>query len=378
MRMETRIALANAKYYKRKNILTGIAVFLSTLLLFLVPAVGYDIVKCNFAVINELYPNWHAMFGKVDGETVKKLSVHHLINRFGLRSDAGYIAVQDADISMVYLDAESFDMYHLKLSEGRLPEAENEIVVSEGILDCLFQSGKVGDTITVPYQIYRDGGLDYIQKKDFVICGLFADTEENAKQKRYTALISKSFLESEIPSGQISYYFLFQLYAKGNVTTYQLKAEIDMLAKQFDIPEQSIRINDDFLMANYLDPAFVTGVIAMIFIIVVAGIITIYSIYYVSMGERVQEFGKIKAIGATQAQLRRSVMLEGFIVAGLAIPLGLLTGTVLTKPLSLMIRNIRNLNGEMLLRTILLLKSLRIKSYRLTALVQWNAIRQPI
>ena len=35
-------------------------------------------------------------------------------------------------------------------------------------------------------------------------------------------------------------------------------------------------------------------------IIVAAGIITIYSIYYVSMGDRVQEYGKIKAIGATK------------------------------------------------------------------------------
>ena len=66
-------------------------------------------------------------------------------------------------------------------------------------------------------------------------------------------------------------------------------------------------------------------------IIVAAGVITIYSIYYVTMGERVQEFGKIKAIGATQMQLRRIVLLEGLFVAGIAIPLGLLVGTILTK-----------------------------------------------
>ena len=58
-------------------------------------------------------------------------------------------------------------------------------------------------------------------------------------------------------------------------------------------------------------------------IIVAAGIITIYSIYYVSMGDRVQEYGKIKAIGATKGQLKRIVLLEGFPVAGVAAPLGL-------------------------------------------------------
>lgn len=237
MRMETRIALANTKYNKRKNILTGIAVFLSTLLLFLVPTVGYDMVKAEFAVINELYPNWHAMFRNVTEERIEKLSVHHSVERFGLRGDAGYMADGDAEIAMIYLDQESFDMYNLKLTEGRLPETENEIVVSEGILKELSLSGKIGDTITVSYQIYRDGGLDYIQKKDFTICGFLPDTEENAKQKRYAALISKSFLESEIPSEQVSYYFLFRVQAKENATTYQLESEINRLAQQFDIPQ---------------------------------------------------------------------------------------------------------------------------------------------
>lgn len=51
-----RIAAANMKYHKSKNILTGIAVFLTTLLLFIVPAVGYDAISGQQAVINELYP----------------------------------------------------------------------------------------------------------------------------------------------------------------------------------------------------------------------------------------------------------------------------------------------------------------------------------
>ena len=85
------------------------------------------------------------------------------------------------------------------------------------------------------------------------------------------------------------------------------------------------------MWANYVDPTFVPAIVMIMLIIVVAGVITIYSIYYVSMGERVQEFGKIKAIGATRNQLRQIVLLEGMNVAGIAIPLGLLTGTMLTK-----------------------------------------------
>ena len=37
----------------------------------------------------------------------------------------------------------------------------------KGILEALGQNGKIGDTITVPYQILKDDGLDYTKEKDF-------------------------------------------------------------------------------------------------------------------------------------------------------------------------------------------------------------------
>lgn len=57
-----RIAFSNMKYHKSKNILIGIAIFLTTLLLFLVPTIGIDLINGQKAAINELYPTWHALF----------------------------------------------------------------------------------------------------------------------------------------------------------------------------------------------------------------------------------------------------------------------------------------------------------------------------
>ena len=49
------------------------------------------------------------------------------------------------------------------------------------------------------------------------------------------------------------------------------------------------------------------------------------------MNQRVREFGKLKAIGATKRQLRQIVLREGMGVALFAIPIGLLIGTVAVK-----------------------------------------------
>ena len=331
MSMVTEIAVANMKYHKSKNILTGIAIFLTTLLLFLVPTMGMDLINSQKAAVNELYPTWHALFRNVSEDTAMKIASHHLVEKYGLRSDLGYIMADDAKIAMMYMDTQAIEMYKLELSEGRLPEAENEIVVSRGILEALSLSAEIGDTVTIPYQVYRNGSLDFMQKKDFVICGLLPDTEANKEQKSYTALASKAFLKEELPADEIGYRFLFQINTEYANDTEKIEDGIKQLAEQFGVSEQDYKINEDYLWANYVDPSFIPIVVLIMLIIIMAGIITIYSIYYISMGERVQEFGKIKAIGATTGQLRRIVLLEGFLVAGIAVPLGLLAGTLLAK-----------------------------------------------
>ena len=42
-------------------------------------------------------------------------------------------------------------------------------------------------------------------------------------------------------------------------------------------------------------------------IVILAGIMTIYSLYYITMIYKVQEFGKLKALGATKRQIRQIV-----------------------------------------------------------------------
>lgn len=351
MNMVMKVAIANTAYHKSKNILTGIAVFLTTLLLFLVPTIGYNIIQSQFVAINKLYPNWHALYRNVSQEMVEKLSVHHTVQRWGLRSDVGFIVAENADIAMIYLEEEGFSMYQMKLLEGHLPKKENEIVVSKGILEELSKEGTIGDTITIPYQIYRDGGLDYIQEREFQICGLIADTKASLEQKAYSVFVSKAFLEAEIEAEQISYRFLFQVGTEDVKTTEQIEEKIYKLASQFEIPEQEIGVNKDYLGANYVDPAYLPAIIMIMLIIVVAGVITIYSIYYVSMGERIQEFGKMKAIGATKKQLRHIVLWEGLMVAGVAIPCGLLLGTVLTKGIFLGMLSLYQKENEMMQMT---------------------------
>ena len=331
MKMTTRVAYCNMRHYKSKNILIGIAIILTTLLLFVIPSIGKDMVEVNFAVINKIYPTWHALYRNVDESTVMKLAAHHDVKTYGLRSDAGYTNLEDATVSMMYMDRTGMELYKVKLKEGQLPQKENDIVVSKGILEALGQNGKIGDTITVPYQILKDDGLDYTKEKDFRICGCLADNESSKEQKQYTSLVSEAFLKAEIPVEQVKYRFLLQVNGQKGNTTADYTETIQNIARQFGISEDDMNINKEYLAANYVDPATIPVIVGIMLIVVLAGIITIYSVYYVSMNQRVREFGKLKAIGATKRQLRQIVLREGMGVALFAIPIGLLIGTVAVK-----------------------------------------------
>lgn len=331
MRMETKIAFANMKYYKNKNILIGIAVFLTSLLLFLVPTIGQDFIDVQFTAVNKIYPTWHAVFRNVDTDTVTKLANHHSVAEYGVRSDVGYATEKDVEIALMYLDEAAVDLYHMELEEGRMPEKENEIVVSNGMLHALGIKASVGDTITLPYQVFEENGLGYRQSEEFIISGMMADSGDAEENRMFSVFVSKSFLEKRIPADEIRYRFLFQITADKEMDTDDIEQQIQQLADQFRIADTQVGINQEYLMANYVDPAFRSAIIVIMGIIVLAGIITIYSIYYVNLPERVQEFGRLKATGATRRQIKKILLLEGIGITLIALPIGLIAGTILTK-----------------------------------------------
>ena len=144
-------------------------------------------------------------------------------------------------------------------------------------------------------------------------------------------MVSEAFLKAEIPVEQVKYRFLLQVNGQKGNTTADYTETIQNIARQFGISEDDMNINKEYLAANYVDPATIPVIVGIMLIVVLAGIITIYSVYYVSMNQRVREFGKLKAIGATKRQLRQIVLREGMGVALFAIPIGLLIGTVAVK-----------------------------------------------
>lgn len=328
MHIITATALANLKKNKSRNILIGIAIALTALLITLVPIVGLGVMNVQFATTNELYPTYHAMFRDISQETATKLDHKNELEPIGLREDPGYLVSDDADIIMCYYDATAAKLNKMKLAEGSMPVAEDEIVVSKGLLAAMGLTGKMGDTVTLPYQVREDGGLGLQKEKVFKIVGMFEDSKDAADKKVYASLVSKAFLDKEIPETQRSYRAYLRVANSNGVTTDALEAQIKTLATTLSIQENNVVLNGEYLLANYVDPAVYAGIALILLVIIIAGVLTIYCIYYVSMMNRIQEYGKLKAIGATKKQIRKLVLREGLAVAVIAVPIGVMLGSI--------------------------------------------------
>ena len=199
MKTETKTAFANIRLNRSRNILIGIAITLITLLLFLIPSIGLGMIDIQYEATNRVYPTYHGMYQKLTPKDTAKIKAVKEIESVGLRCDPGMIPNDEYTIFMTSIDETCAKFMRFEPSEGHLPKKADEILVSQGLLKAMGLEGKkVGDTITLPYQIQRKDGLDYRKEKEFVICGMTSDTDANEEAKRYTACVSDAFVNRSL------------------------------------------------------------------------------------------------------------------------------------------------------------------------------------
>lgn len=337
MKTVTRTALANVRQNRGRNILCGAAIFLTTLLIFLVLTIGWDMVELDKASTRSFYPSYHALFRQVSEEHAEALKAHGGMEAVGLREDAGAVNLKGADgekALLTAMDAAGLEMNRIETSEGRFPKEKNEIAVTRtlpaklGLLDV-----QVGDEITLPYQIYEKNGMGYETEAVFKVAGFLDVDEEADMEGNELAFCTIDWMKETVPEEDREYRVMFRLAEADDLSVEQIEDEIWAIASDFGVPETDILKNSNYLRANYVEYSFYAGILLCVALVAFIGVMTIYGVYYVSMIPRIQEYGKLKAMGATKRQIRQIIFREGGIVLAVSLPFGILVGSLLVKPI---------------------------------------------
>ena len=88
MKTVTKTALANVRQNKVRNLISGTAIILTTLLVFMVLTVGNASVAVRFAGVNAYYPPYHAMFRQVSEEMYRSFPATMISKSFGRRIES--------------------------------------------------------------------------------------------------------------------------------------------------------------------------------------------------------------------------------------------------------------------------------------------------
>lgn len=350
----------NLKLNKKRTIVTIIGIMLSTALICAVAGMVSSTQKTLANAMRADHGNYHMRFENVPAEELKFIEENVNVESYFLTKNVGY-AKLDGSINSgkPYLFLMEFDRNALqnssfKIVEGRLPENENEVVISQHIIDNGGVELKVGDTLSLDVgtrRLVNDGSV-LSQSNPYL--GEEESQEENLQEeitdtehKTYTivGIIERPSYELEdyqAPGYTIITYsdninntdvanisVLFNNVGDYEETTEQIVNTVkeDTGVDISTVANVNVIRFDGGLSENTMNVLYgIAGVI--IVIIVVSSVFVIRNSFAISVAEKTKQYGMLASVGATKKQIRKTVLLEGTYIGAIAIPLGILCGII--------------------------------------------------
>lgn len=328
MKTTTKLAASNIKTNKSRTVLISISVMLTTMLLTVIALSGYGFAKEQRVNAAKRYGEHFGGYVRVSNKIYEKMKIHGEFLDVGKMTNFASVSLEDADGILSYMDETAQKLGHVSTSEGTLPVKENEIAGQKGFFESAgFKNPRIGDRVSLSYRI----GDAYVTTGEFVISGFMAESEANDLKKVYGAYVSEAFFENAVLEEDRSYNVVFKVKGAEELNEDQMQEKIENLAEELGLAKTQVVINTAYLMW-LLDPGIETiGICSVIAILVVLfSALVIYNIFYVGIIQKVQEYGKLRALGTTKKQIKNILLKEGMILAGIGVAAGLLLGTLVS------------------------------------------------
>lgn len=379
MNVWKKLTWKNLKLNKKRTIVTIIGIMLSVALVTAVASMFFSARTSLIRYETEKKGNYHYSFFQVPAEETKKLEEHRKIETIFFTNEVGYGKLENSsNENKPYLYVEACDKTAMEnlgitLLKGRLPQNENEIVISRHIYTNGNVKLEVGDTISLELGKRVSGGYELNQNnaynpgdeeeildtvtKDYTIVGEIARLPYNVEPFTAPGYTCITYLNED---ARFDYADVYIRYDKDG-----LKEHAALTAKILDVDEEAFQIMSDdqaffrldgkgqseitqkVAKAKYLYTcneyllALETGIfgdstlqalasaaMVVVIIILVTSVFCIRNSFDISITEKIQQYGMLSSIGATKRQIRQNVYYEAFLLGICGIPLGMLAGNL--------------------------------------------------
>lgn len=384
-----KLTVKNLKLNKSRTIVTIIGILLSTALITVVAGIAASGQQTMINAQINIKGDFDLFIsGNATGEDVKEIKANRNVEDVYINDYGDFVRIpnyKNDKRPYAYLQTltpKAFtDCFNLPLKDGRYPENSSEIVLAPGFINNSAKEYKVGDTITLekgvrktsdgrvipntnPYgQMLIPDGEDEFGESSYIVEEVDErfEVEEN-KTYKIVGILDEYYTSYFEPSGGNTYFPFFTVSESDDIskegwlfvkytdegeknyikTTSQITGVSeehlrDYLANAyslepgetkydyFDVQTTLLSYKGYALNDNTLQMLFTLAAI-IILIVIVASVFVIRNSFAISITEKTRLYGMLSSVGATSRQIRHNVLFEGFVLALIGIPLGILLG----------------------------------------------------
>ena len=384
-----KLTLKNLKLNKSRTIVTIIGILLSTALITVVAGIaasGQQTMidgQINFSGNYDLF-----ISGNATGEDVKEIKANRNVETVYMCDYGDFVRIPNYENDkkpyayVQILTPKAFtDCFNLPLKDGRYPENGSELVLTQSFINNSAKQYKVGDTITLEKGVRKtaDGtvipntnpyGQEFVYDEQETMGETSATVNEieehfeveSSKKYKIVGILDEYYTRCLEPPESGAYFPLFTaaesddiskdgwLYVKytdeGEKNYIQTTSQLTGLSEEhlseylnggYELEPDETKYNyfsvnttllsyKGYALSDNALQMFFTLAAIIIAIVIVASVFVIRNSFAISITEKTKLYGMLSSVGATSRQIRHNVLFEGFVLALIGIPLGILLG----------------------------------------------------
>ena len=319
----------SAKVRRRQNRMTILCIICAVFLVTAIFSVTDMMIRTESSIMLSKHGNWHLQLDHISQDIAEKICRRTDVTYVGASSVFNYEGGQPYRIrekkAVLYGTEETYmNQISNGITDGAFPQNDSEVMLSPNAVTAF--GAQIGDNVT----LHTPAG-----DATFTISGF--GTEDKGYYENQTYLVGvymtqtafASIMENNgITDNEPTYYVQFEDATKATKAITELQA-------QYQLPAENISENTGVMsMAGQSSNESMKhfyGIAVILFIIVLlAGVLMISGSMNSNIANRTQFFGMMRCIGASRQQVIRFVRLEALNWCKIAVPAGILMGTIIS------------------------------------------------
>lgn len=235
---------------------------------------------------------------------------------YHIRVKTGVLTGMDGfDIMPSYVSEMADQIRVGRLVSGTLPEREDEVAVCAAMLRRMDVEPEVGSKVTLRFY---DG-----KEESFTVSGIL-EGDEAAKQ--FSVFFSQGYAERGSQLAEQPYEIYARLRDGTGMSAGDCRELMYQIGREAGIEREYVNPSKAFLDSLSPDSQVVMLCVLVGTVILLAGALVIYGVFYLSVIGRIHQFGQLRTLGMTRKQMKKMVSREGGILFLRSAPVGTVLG----------------------------------------------------